>query len=81
MNKLLSFMLGLGAGALVGAVLVMLFAPMAGDDLVARLKQGWQDTLAEARKASEQRRAELEAELAAKRGQTPPRLPPGTTKR
>jgi gas vesicle protein len=75
-KKLLSFALGLGLGATVGMSLMVLFAPTSGDELVTRLKEGWQETLAEARRASELRRAELEAELAQMRGQTLPRLPP-----
>ncbi|HEX2906711.1 MAG TPA: YtxH domain-containing protein [Phototrophicaceae bacterium] len=75
MNKLLSLALGFGIGAALGAALVVLVAPMSGEELVARLKQGWEETKIEARKASEIRRAELEAELAQKRGNTTPRLP------
>lgn len=76
MKKLLSFTLGIGLGAMVGASVVILFAPMPGSELVARLKQGWNETMEEARRASELRRAELEAELAQMRGRTLPRLPP-----
>jgi gas vesicle protein len=75
MNKLLSWMLGIGLGALVGALLVMLFAPASGQEIVAQLRRGWQATLAEARKANAERRAELEAELARRQGKTPPQLP------
>lgn len=67
MRKLLSLMIGFGVGAGIGAALVMMFAPEAGDRVIAELKRGWQETMAEARKASQQRRIELEAELAAKR--------------
>ncbi len=76
MKKLLSFALGIGLGAMVGASVVILFAPMSGSELVNRLKAGWDETLEEARKASELRRAELEAELAKMGGKTTPRLPP-----
>jgi gas vesicle protein len=68
-------MLGIGLGALVGALLVMLFAPASGQEIVAQLRHGWQATLAEARKANAERRAELEAELARRQGKTPPQLP------
>jgi gas vesicle protein len=67
MRKLFSLMIGFGLGALIGAALVMLLAPQSGDQLVAKLKQGWEETMAEARKASQERRIELQAELAAKR--------------
>ena len=82
MKKLLSLALGLGLGAMVGASVVILFAPMPGSELVARIKQGWNETMDEARRASELRRAELEAELYQMRGKTQPRLPPpGATSR
>lgn len=64
MRKLLSWMLGLGLGTAAGALLVMLFAPASGQEIIASLQQGWADTLNEARKANAMRRAELEAELA-----------------
>ncbi len=67
MRKLLSLMIGFGVGAGVGAALVMLFAPAAGEKVIAELKRGWSETLAEARLASQQRRAELEAKLATNR--------------
>ncbi len=67
MRQLLSFLLGLVLGAVIAAAVVTLFAPTSGADLVERIKRGYADTLDEARKASEQRRAELEAELRSKR--------------
>lgn len=73
MRKLLSLMIGFGLGAAVGAALVMLFAPQAGDRLVEELRRGFNETLAEARQASQQRRAELEAQLAALRAGAPPK--------
>jgi gas vesicle protein len=66
MRKLTSLLLGFGLGALVGAALVMLFVPSSGDQIIAELKRGWNETLDEARKASQQRRRELEAQLAAR---------------
>lgn len=64
MRTLLSWIIGFTLGAALGATLVMLFAPTSGEQLVGRLKSGWEETMAEARRASEQRRQELEAELA-----------------
>jgi gas vesicle protein len=64
MSKLLSWMLGLGLGAAVGALLVLLFAPASGQEIMTSLRQSWQATLDEARKANAERQAELEAELA-----------------
>lgn len=71
MRKILSLMLGLGLGAGVGVLVVTLFAPTSGEQLVANLKAGWQETMAAARLASAERRTELEAELAAKRLSAP----------
>ena len=34
MNKLISLAIGIGVGALLGAALVVLFAPVSGDQLV-----------------------------------------------
>ena len=64
MRKLLSWLIGIGLGAAVGALLVMLFAPASGQEIVALARRNWQATLADARKANTRRRAELEAELA-----------------
>jgi gas vesicle protein len=71
MRKVLSLLIGLGLGAGVGVLLVTLFAPTSGEQLVANLKAGWEETMAAARLASAQRRQELEAELAAKRLSAP----------
>jgi len=69
MNKLISLLVGLGIGAALGAVLVLMFAPVSGDTLVQNLKAGYAETLEEARDATEARRKELEAELKARRGE------------
>ncbi len=71
MRKILSLMLGLGLGAGIGVLVVTLFAPTSGEQLIANLKAGWEETLAAARVASAERRQELEAELAAKRLSAP----------
>jgi gas vesicle protein len=63
MYKLLSLAIGLLLGAAVGAALVVWFAPVTGDELKHNLREGYRETLAEARLAAEQRRRELEAEL------------------
>ncbi|MBZ0294761.1 MAG: YtxH domain-containing protein [Anaerolineae bacterium] len=64
MRKLVSWLIGFSLGAAVAAMVVFLFAPFSGDELIARFKRGWQEALAEASKANNERRAELEAELA-----------------
>ena len=69
MRTLMSLMIGLLLGAAIGATLALLFAPTSGEQLVKDVKRGFSETMEEARKASEQRRAELEAELAKMRSQ------------
>jgi gas vesicle protein len=63
MRKLTSWLIGFAVGAALGVTLVMLFSPMSGQELVGRLRQGWADTLEEARQANVARRAELETQL------------------
>lgn len=64
MKKILSWLIGLSLGAALGAVLIMIFVPETGEQITNRLKQGYQATLQEARKASAVRREQLEAQLA-----------------
>ena len=71
MRKILSLMVGLGLGAGIGVLLVTFFTPTSGEQLVARLRAGWEETLAAARLASAERTKELEAQLVAKRLSTP----------
>lgn len=66
MRKLLSLLFGVSLGTGVGVLLVTFFAPAAREQLVSRLKQGWQESFEDARRASQQRRHELEADLAAR---------------
>ena len=75
MRKLLSFVLGIAIGAALGAAFMTLYAPVSGDQLKRNLKEGWDGAMQEARHASESRRAELEAELARRRGMGPKPLP------
>lgn len=69
MNKLVSLAIGFGIGAAIGAALVLLFAPASGETLVRSLKEGYEETMEEARTAAEFRRKELEAELKIRRGE------------
>ena len=64
MRKLLGLVLGFMTGASLGATLVVLLSPVSGEQLIRNIKQSYDETKAEARKISEQRRAELEAQLA-----------------
>ena len=63
MTKLLSVVLGFATGALIGAMLVIVFSPVSGQKVVDALKEGYADSLDEARQASEQRKRELETEF------------------
>jgi len=78
MNKLLSWLLGIGLGSLAGALLVMFFAPVSGQEMMARLNRGWTAALEAAREANSERQAQLEAELA-QRQQRVPALPEPNT--
>lgn len=71
MRQLLSLGVGLAIGAAVGVTLAVLFAPSSGDRLKHNLKVGWVDAKEEARLAAATRRAELEADLARRRGRGP----------
>ncbi len=71
MRKILSLMVGLGLGAGVGVLLVTFFTPSSGEQLLANLRAGWEETMAAARIASTERRKELEAQLAVKRLSAP----------
>ncbi len=79
MNKMLSWLLGIGLGSLAGALLVMFFAPASGQEMLARLQQGWSATLSAAREANHARQLELEADLARRQRKTPA-LPETTSK-
>jgi hypothetical protein len=72
--KIVSWMAGLGMGGAVGTLLVMVLVPTSREEIVRRLKTGLNETMAEARRASADRRAQLEAELAWMQGR--PILPP-----
>lgn len=67
MRKLLGLLFGVSLGAGVGVLAVKLLSSTNREQVTNRLKQGWQESLAEARLASQQRRKEMEADLAARR--------------
>jgi gas vesicle protein len=75
MRKIVSLAIGFGLGAVIGAAMVTLFTPTSGEQLAENIKRGYAETMAEARKASAVRRAELEAQLAEMRTKNKPRLP------
>lgn len=63
MNKILSFLAGAMAGAIVGATAALLLAPASGDDLRAQMINRWEEALEEARLAMEETRRDLQAQL------------------
>ena len=63
MNKVFSFSAGAICGALLGGVLVLLFTPASGEDLIQQAQERWQAALKEGKQAMEARRQELEAEF------------------
>lgn len=73
MRKLISLGLGFLVGAGFALVVVALFAPSSGKALRDTIKQGYLDTMDEARRASADRQRELEAELEKRLGK--PLLP------
>ncbi|NDJ59532.1 MAG: hypothetical protein GYB67_00315 [Chloroflexi bacterium] len=74
MNRLISWGAGFALGAGIGATLVYLFTPISGRTVIEAVQTGYRETLADARQAAADRRAELEAEL--QRRQTQPRQRP-----
>jgi gas vesicle protein len=66
MNKVFSFSAGAICGALLGGVLVLLFTPASGEDLIQQAQSRWQAALDEGKQAMEARRLELEAEFRGK---------------
>ena len=71
MAKIIGWIIGFSLGAAFGALLIALFVPISGDEIVKRIKEGYQETLQEARLAAQTRRAELEAELHQLQGREP----------
>ena len=81
MRKTVSLLIGLLAGAVVGAAAAILLAPYSGTELQQRIRGRFQELVEEGKRAAAARRVELEAQLEAfKRGtpvtiETPPRPP------
>jgi gas vesicle protein len=72
MRKIFSLGIGLLIGALIGAVLVMVFAPATGEKFRRYLIEGYRDAMDEARAASARRQLELNIELQRRQGKMPP---------
>lgn len=63
MRKVISFLAGLLAGAIVGVAAAMLLAPYSGSELQGRIRARIQELIEEGRRAAAARRAELESQL------------------
>jgi gas vesicle protein len=65
MGKLFDFVLGFALGLLVGAAVATLLAPGAGDETRQQLQLRLDQVIEEGKRARDERRAELEAQLEA----------------
>jgi gas vesicle protein len=65
MNRILSFLVGVLIGGMVGATFAMLFAPASGDELRGQIRQRAITLQDDVKTAASARRAELEQQLAA----------------
>ena len=64
MRRLMFFAGGVLCGAVIGAAVVLLLTPSSGDAMRDDARHRFDDMLSEAKRASEQRRRELEEQLA-----------------
>lgn len=70
MGKVLVFMGGVIAGAILGGAMTLLMTPQSGESLRGRARQRYQDALDAGRQAAEERKQQLIAEYEAmKRGE------------
>ncbi|HOU40707.1 MAG TPA: hypothetical protein PK829_05525 [Promineifilum sp.] len=65
MGKVMGFLAGAVCGTLVGAVTALLLTPASGTELIREAEERWELTLAEARRARDEKRRELEAQYRA----------------
>ena len=65
MRQIIGFIAGAMCGAVVGAVAALLLAPASGLELRQEVRTRVNELITEGRQAAEDRRAELEAQLAA----------------
>ena len=63
MNKFFNFVAGATLGALVGATVAILMAPVSGEELQAQIKEQVEQIQLEVKTAAADRRNELEAQL------------------
>jgi len=62
MKQILGLVVGIGFGMIIGAGLVIAFAPVSGKRFRDALDQSYRQTLQDARAAAAQKRSELEAQ-------------------
>ncbi len=65
MNKVLNFLVGMIFGAMVGAAIALLFAPMSGEELRSTAQRRYEEKMNEVRTAMAEERRRLETELEA----------------
>jgi len=71
MNKFINFVAGATLGALVGAAVAILLAPVSGEELQAQIKAQVEQIQLEVKTAATDRRAELEEQLSTLRKPRP----------
>jgi gas vesicle protein len=64
MNKILNFLVGLLVGALFGGVVALLLAPSSGQEIRRQIGERVQYVQDEVKRASSEKRADLERQLA-----------------
>lgn len=72
MNRILSFFAGVVSGALVGATIAILLAPVSGEELRIQIQERSAYIQDEVKKAAAERRTELQEQLAALRSPQKP---------
>ena len=72
MNKFINFVAGASLGAIFGATVAILLAPVSGEELQAQIKSQVEQTQLEVKTAASDRRAELEEQLSTLREPRPP---------
>jgi len=71
MNKFINFVAGAALGALVGASVAILLAPVSGEELQAQIKAQVEQIQLEVKNAATERRNELEEQLSTLRQPRP----------
>jgi gas vesicle protein len=64
MSKITSFLSGALLGVAVGAITALLLTPLSGEELQEQARDQWDTMWEDARRAADEKRAQLEEELA-----------------